>query len=63
MEKQFDEYLKEIDALAVKSGAAEPGQSYVGWTGEESWRDMYDAGMDAEDAWGEEEDAARSMMG
>jgi hypothetical protein len=60
---KFEDWLKEIDQLAIKAGAADKGESYVGWTGEDCWRDMYDHDMDAEEAWGEEEDAARSMLG
>ena len=58
----FEEWLAKIDALAVARGAADQGQSYVGWTGKDRWRDMFDEGMDPDEAWGEEEDAARSMM-
>jgi hypothetical protein len=58
----FDDWLAEIDKLAIKAGAAEAGQSYVGWTGKDGWSDMYDNDMTPEEAWGEEEDAARSSL-
>lgn len=60
--QSFEDWLKEIDVCARKAGACEASESYVSWTGEDSWRDMYDDGLDPEEAWGEEEDAARSMM-
>lgn len=60
---QFKEWLAEIDKLASKAGAFDdPTKSYVGQTGDECWRTMWEDGMSPSEAWAEEEDAARSMM-
>lgn len=61
-DEKFAAFLAEIDRLAVKDGAMGDGESYVEQTGEDCWREMYDDDLTAEDAWGEEVDAARSMM-
>lgn len=63
MEMTFEEWLKQIDALALKRGAVDEGKSYTDMTGHECWREMYDDEMTPEDAWGEEEWAAVSMIG
>lgn len=54
----FDEWLKQIDALAAKffGGKSWP-QSYTESTGFDCWRNMYNDGLSPNDAWSEEEDA------
>lgn len=58
----FEGWLSEIDRLAIASGAADAGQSYVGWTGEDCWVSAYDSGMNPSDAWAEEAAAAAPDM-
>jgi predicted secreted protein len=59
----FDLYLAEIDRLAQAAGAVDPGRSYCEQTGTACWREMFDDGLTADDAWQEECWAAADMMG
>ena len=55
----FDTYVAEINELAVKCGATDAGKAYCD---AEAWRDSFDDGLTAEQAWSEEVYAASTML-
>lgn len=56
----FDLYVAEINRLAEQWGAVDPGKPYCY---AEAWREMFDDGLTAAEAWQEECWAAASMLG
>jgi len=56
----FDDYVTQIQVLAEKCGATEPGKPYCE---AEAWRDAFNDGLTPSEAWHEECLAAAEMLG
>jgi hypothetical protein len=56
----FEAFVAEIQALAERDGATDPGVPYCD---AEAWRDAYDDGLSPGEVWQEECDAAADMVG
>lgn len=59
----FDLFLAEINRRAEQDGAVDLGKRYADLTGHECWREMFNDGLTAQEAWREECWAAAEMLG